>query len=342
MATETDNYKLITPEGNWNFDIENENKNMRVIDKGLVLDVGDSTGTGNNYILDIGSITLNANNKGIAFRFWADKDSTGAVKINTDYNLLKGVGKPVSNLKTGNPYTVVYDGGSNFFLGSGSSVDSDKVTATEKDVLINKTYIGSDEEIHTGSMPERGAVTQNLSANGTITLPEGHYNSVTIKQALKTLAAKTYTPGTKDQIIAAAQYLIGQQIIKGDANLIAANIIAGKSIFGIAGTAPRIKTGTISCTYSERRKVITSVEALGFTPDFFVVCAYTGGSKETSLIAVLWSNAPGYIGNSCNDGSNHPAGNQGQIYKSGTSYYISVDGTSGGKEFTWLAIKRFC
>ena len=94
MAT-TVNYNLIIPEGNLNFDIEHQNQNMRVIDKGLVLDVGDSTGTANNYILDIGNIILSSVNKGISFKFWADKDSTGKVTINDTYNLVKAGGVSV-------------------------------------------------------------------------------------------------------------------------------------------------------------------------------------------------------------------------------------------------------
>ncbi|MBO5968596.1 MAG: hypothetical protein J6S14_08880 [Clostridia bacterium] len=48
--------------------------------------------------------------------------------------------------------------------------------------------------------------------------------------------AKTWTPGTSDQSIAAGTYLSGKQTIKGDANLIAANIKEGVSIFGKTGT----------------------------------------------------------------------------------------------------------
>lgn len=47
--------------------------------------------------------------------------------------------------------------------------------------------------------------------------------------------AATYTPGTADQTIAAGQYLTGAQIIKGDANLLPANIAKDVTIFGVAG-----------------------------------------------------------------------------------------------------------
>jgi hypothetical protein len=45
---------------------------------------------------------------------------------------------------------------------------------------------------------------------------------------------KTYTPGTKDQIIEEGYHK--NSVVKGDANLIAANIVAGKSIFGVVGS----------------------------------------------------------------------------------------------------------
>lgn len=46
----------------------------------------------------------------------------------------------------------------------------------------------------------------------------------------------TYTPSTRNQTIAASQYLSGAQTIKGDANLVSGNIISGKTIFGVPGS----------------------------------------------------------------------------------------------------------
>ena len=47
--------------------------------------------------------------------------------------------------------------------------------------------------------------------------------------------AITITPSTKNQTIAANQFLTGIQTIKGDSNLVAGNVLNGKTIFGIAG-----------------------------------------------------------------------------------------------------------
>lgn len=50
-------------------------------------------------------------------------------------------------------------------------------------------------------------------------------------------SAQTYTPTTADQTIASGQYLSGAQTIKGDSNLVPSSILAGISIFGVAGSA---------------------------------------------------------------------------------------------------------
>ena len=54
---------------------------------------------------------------------------------------------------------------------------------------------------------------------------------------IQSKAAATYTPTTSDQVITSGQYLAGAQTVKGDANLIAANIKDGVSIFGVTGTS---------------------------------------------------------------------------------------------------------
>ena len=57
-----------------------------------------------------------------------------------------------------------------------------------------------------------------------------------ITGSIPSKGAATYTPGTSNQTIASGQYLSGAQTIKGDANLVAGNIVKGKTIFGVTGT----------------------------------------------------------------------------------------------------------
>ena len=50
------------------------------------------------------------------------------------------------------------------------------------------------------------------------------------------LGEQTITPGTTEKTIAAGRYLSGLQTIARDANLLAANIKKGVSIFGVNGS----------------------------------------------------------------------------------------------------------
>ena len=51
----------------------------------------------------------------------------------------------------------------------------------------------------------------------------------------KPLRSKSYTPGTEDIVIEKGWYIMGDQVIKGDENLIPHNIVKGVEIFGVKG-----------------------------------------------------------------------------------------------------------
>ena len=87
------------------------------------------------------------------------------------------------------------------------------------------------------SITNRGAWSSSLGINGSLTIPEGYHNGQgKITQSIVTKGAQTYTPKTTNQVIVAGQYLSGAQTILGDPNLVPANIVKGKTIFGIAGS----------------------------------------------------------------------------------------------------------
>ena len=89
-----------------------------------------------------------------------------------------------------------------------------------------------------------GIVTATGSGSGIVSATEGYSQGLsgTISAStegslqLETLGAQTITPGTANKTIAAGRWLTGAQTIKGDSNLIAANIKSGKSIFGVSGS----------------------------------------------------------------------------------------------------------
>jgi len=98
----------------------------------------------------------------------------------------------------------------------------------------------------TGASVSTGTNTLTLSksVSNTPTVSAGYISSgtagsssVSLTASVTTKAAATITPGTSNQTIAAGTYLTGAQTIQGDADLVAGNIVAGKNIFGVAGSA---------------------------------------------------------------------------------------------------------
>ena len=92
--------------------------------------------------------------------------------------------------------------------------------------------------------------TKGAGTAGTITAKTSGTKTIT------TQAAKTWTPTTSNQTIAAGRWLTGAQTIKGDSNLVAANILKGKSIFGVSGTGNGLvyKTATVQDANSAYKK----------------------------------------------------------------------------------------
>lgn len=160
------------------------------------------------------------------------------------------------------------------WLPGGGGADLDVVTADAGDVLAGKVIVGPDGEPLTGTlalsgnasdgqvlsgqtyyntdaktkrigtMPNRGAVNQSLAINGSYTIPAGYHNgSGKVTQSIPTQGGSTTTPGTANKtIVAANRYVSGNINVAGDPNLIAANIVKGKTIFGVPGSAEEYKS----------------------------------------------------------------------------------------------------
>lgn len=122
--------------------------------------------------------------------------------------------------------------------GGGGVADLDAITAGAGDVLTGKVIVDKNGDPLSGTMPNRGAVSQSLAINGSYTIPAGYHNgSGKVSQSIPTQGGSTTTPGTANKtIVAAGRYVSGNIVVAGDPDLKAENIKKGVTIFGITGT----------------------------------------------------------------------------------------------------------
>lgn len=220
----TESFNLQKPDYNNIVDISVLNQNFDRIDKGLVLNAGYSTGDNNTYVLTIPDIEkLTSEDIGASFKFFAHKDSTGYVSIKINDGeakpLYDGKKKQVKKILTGVPYTIVWDGFLNFFLASGGVDESDETTVGTdgSKVLEGETFIGSDGEIHTGTMPNIGHQTATINAGGRVTISKGYHDGTGYVQA-NTMAKQMQDLGST--LTSASQLVSGVKAVDKNGNLI--------------------------------------------------------------------------------------------------------------------------
>ncbi len=186
----------------------------------------------------------------------------------------------------------------------------------------------------TPSVPtvEQATPEITINADGLITataVQEAGYVEAGTKSATKQLttqAAQTIVPGTTDQVIASGRYLIGEQMIKGDANLAAENIKSGVSIFGVNGSLKSLdlSSGFIPFMTSQPSKTLDStVTGIPLNAICYIQCTSTG------CAGILDANANGASlgsGNTCTRISDRVEGSMRfTSYKSGS--WESTKGT---------------
>ena len=170
----------------------------------------------------------------------------------------------------------------------------DSITANANDILSGKVVINSDGELLTGTMTNRGTWNSSVGINGSVTIPAGYHNgSGRVTNSVSTMGGQTITPRSTSQTVSCSgRYMTGNIVVNGDSNLVAANIISGKSIFGVAGnarsyrqtTGSKNSTGSVRYQYSEDGSTSTGTFYYydvnpGFTPTFAFAAKTNDGSR---------------------------------------------------------------
>lgn len=177
-------------------------------------------------------------------------------------------------------------------------------STTAQSVTPDSGYDGL-SKVNVNAMPTATQATPSISVSSagkitaTATQTAGYVaaGTKTATKNLTTQAAKTVTPTTSNQTaVASGRYTTGAVTVKGDANLVPANIVSGKSIFGVTGTATTGEDLSAEITEygslnDELESVINSLPSAGSGGGASVeTCTVTVGSPmDLELQYLFWS-----------------------------------------------------
>lgn len=179
--------------------------------------------------------------------------------------------------------------------------------ATASDVVAGKTFTsasglkvtGTHQCSSSSSSPSLQSKSVSPSESSQTVKPDSGYDGlsqVTVSAISNTYvgsgvtkkSAATYTPTTSDQTITSGQYLNGVQTIKGDSNLVAANIKSGVSIFGVAGSYTGSGSGGSSTNNCEAYHITSTSATINFQGSG-TVKVFGYGAKKSTYTTTIYS-----------------------------------------------------
>jgi hypothetical protein len=181
------------------------------------------------------------------------------------------------------PYTAYVDG--NKVTGNIPTKTSSNVTASGKTVTIPAGYYAKQV---TRSVSTATQATPEISVRGDGLITASSTQSAgyvtagtkTSTKQLPIVGTNGYTPTTTQQVISAGQWLVGDQYIAGDENLVAGNIKKGVSIFNVTGTYGGEAPQTCTVTINAVGKIVQVSSYLQYTGDYNYCYDFDGGTRS--------------------------------------------------------------
>ncbi|MEY8001625.1 hypothetical protein AB8U03_15755 [Clostridium sp. Mt-5] len=318
MAKNTEHlglYEKESTDGNDTFNVQAMmNDNWDKIDQfakntdDKILNLGATSNSGNAYSVSAPSSFILQDGQLLLVKFNAD--STGAISLNVGGTGAKSVKdyfkNPVTNVSADLPAILSYESSSDSFILSGKGGDG---TAVSNDIRLGKTATTKNGLV-TGTLDLSNVTSDNLrsgvvidgvtgkssvidTADGTATAPQirqgqtAYVNGakVTGTNPVQATGAQTITPGTSDVVKPAGIY-DGDITIKGDINLVASNVISGKSIFGVAGIVEEKQE------FSDYLKNYnaSNLQPIGYFENEGMWASKTDTATSANNIAILYNN----------------------------------------------------
>lgn len=158
--------------------------------------------------------------------------------LNTDFCPLTSAIDNNYCLKAAKGNTLSYVGGAQSFVLTSANTNS------------GITYQINDD----GTIAEvvQSEANDYASADDILLDKKAYVNGGLVTGTIPSKTAMTYTPTTTDQTITSGQYLSGTQLIKGDVDLAASNILSGVNIFGVDGSISKKSAATYTPTTSDQ------------------------------------------------------------------------------------------
>ena len=193
MINYTEHNKLAMPDLNSPADIRVISEVINNIDDGLSKFYVATSNTKNLYNITTGINKTELKN-GYSIKIGIPSDSDNNVTVSVDNIVIpvkKPNGNPVKNFKANGVYSLTYYNGSFILVSGADESDTTNVGIDGSKVLTGTTFVGSDGEVHNGTMPNNGTLETTLTTHGaTYNIPSGYTSGGLVKTNITNCTAE--------------------------------------------------------------------------------------------------------------------------------------------------------